>query len=188
MHPVLAFVLDLGQIAVMALLIIWLTRSFLILPFIVKGASMEPNFHENEYLIVDEVSYHFRSPQRGEIVVFRPPELERQFYIKRVIALPGERVEVRDNRVTVFNADYPNGFVLDETYLPAHLAAGPDDYTVLGAHEYYMLGDNRGESLDSRTIGAIPEENIVGRVWLRGLPIEKAGAIFAPSYGSLVRH
>lgn len=177
---VLVFVAEILQIAVFALAIILPVRYFLIQPFIVKGASMEPNFYDSEYLIVDELTYRFRVPERGEIVVFRPPNHEDQFYIKRVIGLPGETVEVRNGKVTIFNDEYPNGVLLQETYI-AEVTQGKERVT-LGVEEYFLLGDNRDASLDSRYFGAVSIDSIVGRVWLRGLPIERASTFDSPQY------
>jgi signal peptidase I len=178
---VATFVLEIVQIAALALAIILPVRWFLVQPFIVKGVSMEPNFHDNEYLIIDELTFHFREPERGEIVVFHPPNAaEKQFYIKRVIGLPGETVEVNDGKVTIYNDDNPNGLVLTEAYL--------DDYTpgrdseTLGEGEYYLMGDNRDASFDSRMFGPVPKENLIGRVWIRGLPLEKIGSFPLPEY------
>lgn len=118
---VATFVLEIVQIAALALAIILPVRYFLVQPFIVKGVSMEPNFEDGEYLIIDELTFHFREPERGEIVVFHPPSSdEKQFYIKRVIGLPGETVEVNDGKVTIYNASNPNGFTLTEPYLDSY--------------------------------------------------------------------
>jgi signal peptidase I len=174
------FFLEIAQIAILALVIILITRHFLILPFIVKGASMEPNFHDNEYLIVDEVTYRLRAPERGEIIVFHPPKNESQYYIKRIIGLPGERVEVQDGKVTIYNDQYPSGVTLGEEYL-TETTTGRDSVT-LGSNQYYVMGDNRDASLDSRSFGPVPKESIVGRVWIRGLPLEKAGTFMTPVY------
>lgn len=174
------FVLEIVQIAILALAIIIPVRYFLVQPFIVKGASMEPNFHENEYLIIDELSYRFRDPVRGEVVVFHPPGNDEVFYIKRVIGLPGETVEIKDGKIIISNAEFPNGIELDEEYI--------EDFTsglqvvTLGPDEFYLLGDNRDESLDSRFIGAIPRDHLTGRVWLRGLPLDKIGSFAVPDY------
>ncbi|MBP9827666.1 signal peptidase I [Patescibacteria group bacterium] len=174
------FVLEIVQIAVLALAIIIPVRYFLVQPFIVKGASMEPNFHENEYLIIDELSYRFREPMRGEVVVFHPPGNDDVFYIKRVIGLPGETVEIKDGEITISNSEFPNGIEIDEEYI--------EDFTsglqvvTLGPDEFYLLGDNRDASLDSRFIGAIPRDHLTGRVWLRGLPLDKIGSFSVPDY------
>ncbi|MEK9155274.1 MAG: signal peptidase I, partial [Patescibacteria group bacterium] len=122
------FVVEIAQIAILALAIILPVRYFLIQPFIVKGASMEPNFYDREYLIVDELTFHFRDPERGEIVVFRPPQHDDQYYIKRVIGLPGERVVVSDGGVKIYNQENTEGFILDETYLSYSIKTlGGDD-------------------------------------------------------------
>lgn len=177
----IAYVLiEVVQIAVFALAIILPVRYFLIQPFIVKGASMEPNFYDNEYLIVDEITYRFRDPVRGEIVVFRPPNHEEQYYIKRIIGLPGETVEVRNGKVTLINEEYPNGLTLQETYID-EVTQGRERVT-LGENEYFLLGDNRDASLDSRYFGAVSGDAIVGRVWVRGLPLDRATAIDIPEY------
>lgn len=174
------FIAEIVQIAVLALAIILPVRYFLIQPFVVKGASMEPNFYDNEYLIIDELTFHFRAPERGEIVVFRPPQHTDQYYIKRVIGLPGETVEIRSGKVTIYNDEHPNGFTLDETYID-QVTEGRDRRT-LGPDEYYVLGDNRDASLDSRYFGPVSIDRFVGRVWVRGLPIDRATAFDLPSY------
>ena len=174
------FVAEIVQIAVLALAIILPVRYFLIQPFIVKGASMEPNFYDSEYLIIDELTFHFRDPERGEIIVFRPPQHDDQYYIKRVIALPGETIEIRNGVITIFNNDIPNGFVLNEAYI-AEVTEGRDR-KVLGAEEYYVMGDNRDASLDSRYFGAVSRDHFIGRVWVRGFPIDRAATFAVPTY------
>lgn len=174
------FMVEVLQIVVIAAAIIIPVRYFLIQPFVVKGASMEPNFYDSEYLIIDEVSYRLRDIDRGEIVVFHPPNSPEQYYIKRVIGLPGETIEIVDGNITIFNKSYPNGVKLVEDYI--------EDFTsghvrvTIGLNEFYLLGDNREASLDSRRIGPIPKENIVGKVWLRGLPLDRLGTIGSPEY------
>jgi signal peptidase I len=174
------FILEMLQIAAIALAIILPVRYFLVQPFIVKGASMQPSYYENEYLIIDELTYRFRDPERGETVVFHPPGNEGQYYIKRVIGLPGETVEIRDGKMIIFNDTYPNGITLDETYLIEETEG--KQRTQLGQNEYFLMGDNRDASLDSRAIGPIPFKNITGRVWIRGLPLDQAGVLEIPAY------
>jgi signal peptidase I len=179
---VAVFVLEVLQIVIVSAAIIVPIRYFLIQPFYVKGASMEPNFYDREYLIIDELSYRLREPVRGEIVVFRYPRDPSQFFIKRVIGLPGETVEVSGGQVMVFNEAEPNGAALDErTYLGDVLTQGKRKVT-LGSNEYYVLGDNRDESLDSRSFGAVTRSEIIGRVWVRGLPIDRIGTFDTPAY------
>lgn len=165
-----------------SLAIILPVRYFLIQPFYVKGASMEPNFYDHEYLIIDELSYRFRQPDRGEIVVFRYPNDPKQFFIKRVIGLPGETVEVAGGVVKIYNDRNPNGILLDETqYLDQDFTATTRTVT-LKSNEYFIMGDNRVASLDSRYFGPIDSSAIVGRVWLRGWPLDRWKVFDHPSY------
>jgi len=169
----LEFLGELLHVVIISLAIIVPVRYFLIQPFYVKGASMEPNFYDHEYLIIDELSYRLREPVRGDIVVFRYPNDPRQFFIKRVIGLPGDRVRVSDGRVTIYDTAHPDGWTLDESpYLGTLRTPGEKDVT-LGAREYFLMGDNRSASLDSRVFGPVPRQFIVGRVWFRGWPPEK---------------
>lgn len=174
------FFLEVFQIAIVAVVMIVAIRFFVIKPFVVQGGSMEPNFFNDEYLIIDEISYRFRDIKRGEIVVFNPPIQENQFYIKRIIALPGETFELNDGVVTIYNSSHPNGFILNEPYID-EFTQGQKRIT-LGEDEYFLMGDNRGASLDSRNFGAVERRNIIGRAWIRGLPIERIGAIKRPVY------
>jgi signal peptidase I len=111
------FFLELVKIALLALVTILLIRYYLFKPFYVKGASMEPNFYEKEYLIIDEITYRLRSPERGEVVVFRYPENPKEYFLKRIIGLPGETVKVSEGRVYIYNQEHPEGVQISETYL-----------------------------------------------------------------------
>ncbi len=175
------FLLEIIQIMVIAAAIIIPIRYFLIQPFYVKGASMEPEFYDHEYLIIDELSYRLNEPARGDIIVFRYPRDPSEFFIKRVIGLPGETVEVDDGRITLVNEEHPDGVQLDESYLDVQFSAGHKEVQ-LGEGEYFVLGDNRDASLDSRSFGAIHRDLIVGKVWLRGLPLNKITVFSPPSY------
>lgn len=171
------FVAEITKIVVISLAIILPIRYFLIQPFYVKGASMEPTFYTHDYLIVNEIGYRFNEPQRGDIVIFKYPKDPKQYFIKRVIGLPGERVVVGDNKVTIYNKEYKNGLELQENYL------SPDEITTLNLdihlqdEEYVVLGDNRDHSLDSRNFGSVPRKNIIGKVWFRGWPFTRFGTI-----------
>lgn len=175
------FILEVIQIVAISAAIIVPIRYFLIQPFYVKGASMEPNFYDHEYLIIDELSYRFREPERGEIVVFRYPRDPHQFFIKRVIGLPGETVEITNGKIILYTSDHPNGTVLDESYIVEDRTDGKTRVT-LGEKEYFLLGDNRDESLDSRAFGSVKRAGIVGRVWVRGLPLSRLGTFNPPEY------
>ncbi len=167
------FLWETVKVIILSLVIILPIRYFLIQPFYVKGASMEPNFYDHEYLIVDEISYRFNNPQRGDVIVFRYPRDPSQYFIKRVIALPQETIKIQNGKITIINQSHPKGFVLDEqAYLPDIYTRGKLTLT-LGANEYFVLGDNRPASLDSRVFGPIHRQDIIGRTWLRGWPFRR---------------
>ncbi len=169
------FFLELLKVAVLAGATILLIRYFLFKPFYVKGASMEPNFFDKEYLIVDELSYRFRAPERGEVVVFKYPQNQKEFFLKRIIGLPGERVKISEGRVTIYNQAHPEGVVLDESYLPSDLlTSGDRTFVPLNDNQYFVLGDNRSNSYDSRRFGAVDKSLVIGRVLLRGWPLDRA--------------
>lgn len=146
-------------------------RLFLVQPFFVRGQSMEPMFSDGDYLVIDEISYRFRNPARGEVVVFRFPNSPIGFYIKRVIGLPGETVEISDGKVRIYNSDDPQGIFLEEQYLSAGTRTQNDMRLELGLDEFFVLGDNRHSSYDSRQWGALHRAEIIGRVWIRPWPL-----------------
>lgn len=169
----IALVLEMVQVLAVSLAIIIPVRWFLIQPFYVQGASMEPNFFDHEYLIIDELSYRLDDPRRGDVVVFHYPNDPKQFFIKRVIGLPSETVEISDGKVRIYNEAHPNGILLDESvYLDQDFTAATQTVT-LKADQYYLLGDNRSSSLDSRFFGPVDRSHIVGRVWVRGYPVDR---------------
>ena len=176
------FFLELIKVVALAGVTIVLVRYFLFKPFYVKGASMEPNFYEKEYLIIDELSYRFHDPARGDVVVFRPPEDDKEFFLKRIIGLPGERVKVAEGQVIIYNKEHPEGITLDESYLPKSLITTGEQNTVLSANQYFVLGDNRPNSYDSRRFGAIDRSAVVGRAWLRGWPFDRVQKFSTPSF------
>ena len=160
------------KVAIVSLAIILPVRYFLVQPFFVIGASMEPNFSSGDYLIIDELSYRFDNPKRGQVVVFKYPLNPKEYYIKRVVGLPGETVIVKDGKVTIKNSEYSEGFVLDESmYFDRY--TGKDTENSLKENEYFVLGDNRDVSSDSRTWGAVPKSLIVGRAWVRVFPFNE---------------
>jgi len=176
------YLLEVIRVVVVALAIIIPIRYFLIQPFYVKGASMEPNFEDHEYLIIDELSYRLREPQRGDIIVFRYPYDPTQFFIKRIIGLPGERVEIHDGSVRVANPAHPNGFPLNEPYLAPGVTTPGERIVALGTDEFFVMGDNRRQSFDSKDFGPIPRRAMIGRAWLRGWPLERFGKFAPPAY------
>ena len=181
-----SFVLEIMKIFLLALVIIVPIRVFLFQPFFVQGASMEPNFEDKQYLIVNELGYKttevgnlftvkpFKELQRGDVVVFRYPKNPSVFYIKRIIGLPGEKIEISNDKVKIFNSENPNGFVLDESqYLSASVMTSGEINMTLG-DEYFVMGDNREYSSDSRSWGPVPADDVMGKVVLRAWPISRA--------------
>ncbi|MBI5037751.1 MAG: signal peptidase I [Candidatus Kerfeldbacteria bacterium] len=178
------FLVELIKIVLIAVVIIIPIRYFLFQPFYVRGASMEPNFHDNEYLIIDEITYRFTEPQRGEIVVVRDPKNHAEFLIKRIIGLPGETIQVIEGNVYIYNQENPEGKILSEPYLFSHIVTTHDQRVEVGSDEYFVMGDNRPVSLDSRSFGPILKKNIVGRAWLRVWPFETFTHFSVPSYST----
>lgn len=166
------FVWELFRTGLIVLLIVLPIRLFVAQPFIVSGASMEPTFSSGDYLIIDQLSYRFEKPDRKDVVVFRYPNNPSKFYIKRVIGLPGETIEISDNTVTVFNQDYPNGRKLEESYITAARESEETETYDLDDDEYFVLGDNRQSSADSRTWGPLPARFLIGHALLQLLPPE----------------
>lgn len=156
-------------------------RAFVIQPFLVDGDSMEPNISSGQYLLIDQLTYRFRAPERGEVVVLDAPHTPGTFYIKRVIGVPGDTVEVKDGLVVLSTPAYPDGVVLEETYLNGSITPGDLSVTVPDGH-VFVLGDNRSASSDSRVFGAVPYADLVGRAWVKGLPVAQAGTIDQPEY------
>jgi len=176
----LGFVWETAKIVIISLLIIIPIRYFVVQPFFVRGESMAPSFNDGEYLVIDELSYRFGEPKRGDVIVFRFPENPSQFYIKRIIGLPEETVVLKAGVVMIINQDEPIGFELSEPYL---VESTPGQLEIkLDPNEYYVLGDNRDSSSDSRRWGPLPRHLIIGRAWLRAWPVNRAQAIEAPVY------
>lgn len=182
-ESVSSFVIEVAKVVVISLAIIIPIRYFLIQPFYVKGASMEPNFYDNEYLVVDEISYRLGQPHRGDVVVLRNPRHESDFFIKRIVGLPGERIQIIDGHIAVFNDTYPQGMILDESgYLASSVKTSGNQTATLKSDEYFVLGDNRDSSLDSRYFGPIVRKEIVGRTWIRAWPIGRMAVFRTHSY------
>lgn len=159
---------ELGKLVILALVVVIPFRIFIAQPFIVEGASMDPTFKSGEYLIVDELTYRFRDPERGSVLIFKYPRDPKKYFVKRVIGLPGETVSIEGGSVRITNNENPEGFVLEEPYV---LYGKQESMTrKLGDGEYFVLGDNRFGSADSRLWGPVPEDNIIGRPILRFYP------------------
>lgn len=179
---ILAFVWETVKVVVISLAIILPIRYYLVQPFFVKGASMEPNFEDGDYLLVDELSYRFSVPDRGDVIIFRYPLDPSQFFIKRIIGLPEETVKIKDDTVTIYNKDKPEGFVLDESYLAPEQKTIDNSTVKLDDNEYFVLGDNRLQSSDSRRWGAVNKSLITGKAFLRPWPFTKDIKVPSVSY------
>lgn len=156
------------KLVFLSLLIVVPFRMYIAQPFIVEGASMDPTFKTGEYLIVDEITYYFKTPERGSILIFKYPKNPKKSFIKRVIGLPNETISIIDGKIIIINTLNPDGFMLDEPYIKS-IKIDNSNY-VLGADEYFVLGDNRSASSDSRIWGPVPEKNIIGRPIVRFFP------------------
>lgn len=181
MKNTLSFLFETLKVVILALAIVIPIRYFLFQPFFVKGQSMEPNFDDGDYLIVDEISYRLRSPERGEVVVFKYPNEPSQRYIKRVIGLPGETVEIKNGQVKIYN-DKGVEVLNENSYLSDSVLTQGNLKMTLGKDDFFVLGDNRPLSYDSRRWGVVPRENLIGRVLLRAWPFAAMTKIETPSY------
>ena len=166
---------EIAEVFFIALIAVVAIKYFLVQPFIVNGASMEPSFYDGDYLLIDELSYRFKDPQRGDVIVFKAPQDESTYYIKRVIGLPGERVEIQDRSIRIYSANDPDGLELEETYLQDGIRNEwrGNIIVTLKDGQYFVLGDNRVNSYDSRFWGPLEKDSIVGLVKLRLWPMQE---------------
>lgn len=164
---------EIATFLVLAVVIVLPIRLFLANPFVVEGESMFPTFDSADYLIVDQLTYRFEDPKRGEVVVFRYPNDPSVFYIKRIIGLPGETVSIDKGTVTITKTD-GTSLILEEPYVVAEDATYTQS-TNLGSGQFFVMGDNRPRSSDSRSWGPLPEKDIMGRAFLRVFPARAAG-------------
>lgn len=162
---------ELLRFAVLALAIVIPIRLFIAQPFIVSGSSMYPTFENGDYLIVDELSYRLGEPERDDVVIFRYPKDTKKFFIKRIIGLPNETVEVKDGWVTIFNDEYKEGLRLEEPYIKN--TTNYNTRAKLGSDEFFVMGDNRNASSDSRYWGTVKRKLLVGKAFLRLWPVQK---------------
>ena len=184
------FIFEIVKIFILAFIIIAPIRMFLFQPFFVQGASMEPNFENNEYLIINELGYKetpvgidgknlftvgdFKEFKRQDIAVFKYPKDPSKFFIKRVMGLPGEKIEIKNGIIKIYNAQNPDGFVVNESaYLDKKVFTQGDVVLQLKDNEYFMMGDNRPYSSDSRSWGTVPKKDIIGKVIFRAWPLNR---------------
>jgi len=201
-HGLWFHVLDVVFNIVVIVAIVAGIRTFLVSPFQVEGSSMSSTLQDNEYIVINKFAYHVGAPGRGDIVVFRPPNETKKYYVKRVIGLPGDTIVIRDGYVHLKKAGDTTETKLDESYLdernngktyrhpPGSGDTSAQSYPV-PEDSYFLMGDNRQGSLDSRSFSLadgqnapfVPEDSIKGRVWFVALPITKIHAFEAPDYG-----
>jgi len=165
------FIIETLKFSLIAILIVLPFRIFIAQPFLVSGASMSPNFETGHYLIVDQLSYNFQKPSRGEVIIFRYPKNPKKFFIKRLIGLPDETIILKDDTVTIKNKTNPEGFQLNEDYLK--FFSNNNSEITLAEGEYFVMGDNRPASSDSRSWGVLNEKLIIGRALLRLFPFSQ---------------
>ena len=196
------FTLEALKTIAIVILFVVAFRYFVVQPFYIIGNSMNPDFQQGEYLFIDEISYYFRTPARGEVVVFKHPEsgcnefVEKNriwskiaqgpctSYIKRIIGLPGETVILKNGKFIIKNSQNPQGFVLNEKYIEPGVITLGDQTITLGKNDFFVVGDNRepNQSYDSRQWGVLKREFITGKAWLRLLPTNKIGFISKAKY------
>jgi signal peptidase I len=164
---------DILKFALITAAIVLPIRYYIAQPFIVSGPSMLPNFKDSNYLLVDEISYRFKKPVRGEVLVFNRPE-EGKYLIKRIIGLPGETITLDGDKITITNKSNPKGFTLNQSFL-TYTASEPKKTVTLDSDHYFVLGDNRPVSYDSRYWGPLPKNQIVGRPFIRLYPFNALG-------------
>lgn len=160
------------KFAIIALIIVLPIRTFIAQPFIVSGDSMFPTFHNGEYLIVDELSYNLKKIHRGDVVIFRFPGNTKKFFIKRIVGLPNETIKIDGSNIKIINEENPDGFNIEEPYIVENFYT-ENTYTTKD-DEYFVMGDNRNRSSDSRSWGTVPEKLLVGRAYLRLFPVAQA--------------
>lgn len=168
-----SFFTELLKFVVVAAVIVLPVRLFVAQPFIVSGESMSPTFENGEYLIVDELTYRLEAPKRGDVVIFRYPRDPSEFFIKRIIGLPGETVTIAGGSISITHADGSTS-PLNEPYVK-NIGNGRDATYVVDQDNYFVMGDNRPESSDSRIWGLMPRANLIGRAVVRLLPVQQAG-------------
>ncbi|MDE1919689.1 MAG: signal peptidase I [Patescibacteria group bacterium] len=164
---------DLFTLALLIIVVVIPIRLFIVSPFVVDGESMHPTFENLDYLIIDELLYHFQAPARGDVIVFRYPGDPSIFYIKRIIGLPGETVSINHGAVTITTVAGAK-LTLAEPYIMNEDATYTKNIS-LNPDEYFVMGDNRPNSSDSRIWGPLPAKDIIGRVDLRLLPVKEIG-------------
>jgi signal peptidase I len=173
-----SFIFETIKTLAVVIVLSFLIRTYVFQPFIIDGNSMEPNFHNDQFIITAKASYRLHDPQRKDVVVFRSPMNPEVYFIKRIVGLPGETVDIKNNKV------YINNRLLDESYLPAEQKtlvdglSGKDLNMTMRENEYFVMGDNRDNSYDSRSWGPLNRINIIGK-YSTALP-KQVGNVLEP--------
>ncbi len=176
------FLLDILEVVVFAFAIFLFLYLLVLQPHKIRGASMEPNFPDGEYLLTDKVTYRFSNPKRGDVIVFKPPVSPKEEFIKRIIALPGETISIKENKIFI------NKQLLDEEYIEYSLPTNSGSFLLEGEefvvpeNHYIAIGDNRPHSSDSRHWGPIEKGSITGRAWLVYWPLQSFGIVEKTNY------
>lgn len=182
MKKILLFFSEIIETVIIAAIIVIPIRYFIFQPFLVKGASMEPTFSTGDYLLVDEISYRFQLPQRGEIIVFKYPGNPSSKFIKRIIGLPGEKIEFRYSQIIITEKSGQQIILEGKNHLESFPYSFREKEFVIPENYYFVLGDNRFYSFDSKNWGPLSEEYIIGRVFLRLFPFTKIDYFLKPTY------
>ena len=173
MDKIKVFLRELAESVLPALAIVLVVNVFLAQATRVEGQSMEPNLHDDERLIIEKITYRLRDPQPGDIVVLRRPDRASEPLIKRVVAAPGQTLQIKEGRVLVDGKLYDEPYLDQETWGTMPLQLVPEEHI-------FVLGDNRRASNDSRIFGMVPYDDIIGRAWMRYWPPSRVGPIMAP--------
>lgn len=166
-----SWLFEFGKIILIISVILILINFFVATIFAVSGESMETNFHDQEILMVDRLTYKFKNPQRGDVVIFRYPGAPSEKYIKRIIGLPGEEISIKNSKVLIKNKKENSEFILEEQYLSQDINFGTNITENLSDDEYFVMGDNRENSSDSRVWGTLPKEFIIGKAFIVIYPL-----------------
>lgn len=182
-----SFFYELMKLVLIVIILAAAIRYFLISPYQVDGNSMVPTLADKDYLLVEKVNFVFKQPARGDIIVFRYPLNPKVNYVKRIIGLPGEKVLIKAGKISIVNSQYPSGIELQEGYISTDVTTsvmgdlGEKSWKI-NTNEYFVLGDNRAHSDDSRSWGIVPKENILGKVWLEVYPTNHFGFVEHATY------
>ena len=181
MKNIILFFWETAKVVIIALLIVIPVRYFLFQPFVISGQSMEPNYSNGDYLIVESISYKIREPQRGEVIVFYYPENPSFRHIKRIIGLPQETIIIDDGKIEIISQEHKTFFLDESEYLDSFKTKERIEIS-LGEGEYFVMGDNRSASFDSRRWGSLPKDYIIGKTAIKVFPLSGFQVIGAPNY------